>query len=324
MTESLTADVEALFDVPLNPPASTEGGLENRPEKPATDGAAPRAPMWIGDGDPLPIPRVPSQTGGTSDSSRGLTLLGMLCPDTNWSRLLVIPGEPYSKSRPRFARSGRAYTKPADREREEYVRAYLRRTFDKPQTGNVALGCVFFRSNRQRIDADNLLKHICDAANGILFLDDSQVTAITAFVELDLANPRTLLVVGQHISTMTRGTDNTAPCERCGAPIKLGGPKHKKRFCGNDCSRASRATDLSEPIPCRNCGNPFRRKTTSQQTCSSECSTEMLRGVARETEARPLSCCATCGKKLTHRRGGRCRDCWRANPAGYVSPEGQS
>ncbi|OHU29059.1 RusA family crossover junction endodeoxyribonuclease [Mycobacteroides chelonae] len=117
---------------------------------------------------------------------------------------LTVPGVPWSKKRPRFTRRGGAYHDPDDKQAEETTAVYLRATVRRPYTGNVALACVFYRPNRQRVDADNLLKHVCDAANGILWVDDSQCTGITAVIDLDRGEPRTVVAIAPHSSGMVR------------------------------------------------------------------------------------------------------------------------
>jgi Holliday junction resolvase RusA-like endonuclease len=252
------------------------------------------------------------------DLDRALAMSAALCANTNSLQFLVIPGAPYSKSRPRFSRNGSVYVKVEDRVQEERTAVFLKQKFRQPMTGNVALGCIFYRPNRQRIDADNMLKHVCDAANGVAYLDDSQVTAVMATVELDADNPRTVIIIGEHATSMTRGTDATKPCEHCGNPITLIGRKTAKRFCNAECTTAHRGQLLAEPVPCKHCEKPFKRATRAQTMCSPQCRADYLRD-RRRGKAAPRSKCEDCQKTLTHTRGGRCRDCWRtARSAGVA------
>lgn len=248
-----------------------------------------------------------------SDLSRALDMCAVLSANTDTMTFLVLPGDPYSKSRPRFSRNGKAYVKKEDRQQEEATALRLRQVFKQAKTGNVALGCVFFRSNRQRIDADNMLKHVCDAANGIVYVDDSQVTAVLGVVELDAENPRTIVMVADHITTMTRGTDATIPCKQCTTPMSVIGRKKPPEFCSRTCRNKANGLDLSEPILCAHCQNPFKRTTKAQTMCSPECRASHLRG-RRKSAAKPRSNCPDCGTQLSHTRGGRCRDCWRNDP----------
>lgn len=126
------------------------------------------------------------------------------------SYTLTIPGVPWSKSRPRFTRKGRAFPDPKDVEAEKRTATFLGATVRRPFTGNVALACVFYRPTLRRIDADNLLKHVCDAANGVLWVDDSQCTAVTGVIDLDRADPRTVVTIAPHESGMVRDLSKPA------------------------------------------------------------------------------------------------------------------
>jgi Holliday junction resolvase RusA-like endonuclease len=254
-------------------------------------------------------------TGDRSlDRERAFRLMEVLAPGTSDAKIIVIPGEPPSKSRPRFTSKGKTYKPRADQDAEERTAWHVRAAFgaEPAWTGNVALGCVFFRPNRQRIDVDNMLKHVCDAANGIAWVDDSQVTAVYGVAELDAEHPRTVLVITRHESSLVRGTDNRRKCEHCGKPFQIIG-KNVKRFCTPTCAYQARGHDLAEPVECKQCRKPFRRKTSQQVMCSRECWGVYNKGRPRAKRS-PRSQCAECGKALNHSRGGRCRECWRANP----------
>lgn len=227
--------------------------------------------------------------------------------------LTVMPGNPWSKSRPRFAR-GRTYQPRDDLAAEQALRLHLRGCGHF--TGNVFLACHFFRANYQRIDADNLLKHVCDSAIGALWTDDSQVTAVVAVIDYDPDNPRTVIVAGNHDSTLARGSDQAKECAACGELFipSAGKRRVEQACCGRRCARivASGGVDLSQPVPCAECGQPFKRVTSEQILCSRACRVTQLRGRPR-LRAAP-KCCVQCGAVLTHRHGGRCRACWIADP----------
>jgi len=214
----------------------------------------------------------------------------------------TIPGAPWSKMRPRHGKNGRTYSAHEDVDAEERSGGYLRlasqgKTFD----GNVGLACVFFRPN--------LLKHVCDAANGVLWKDDSQVTAILGITELDSEQPRTLVMVAPHVSTLMRGTDAVIECTVCGAEMPI--VSHARKTCSRACTQRLRGyPQLGDTVPCAFCGKPFKRVSSYRKLCSPECRADSLRG-RNKGRRRPLSECLTCGKQLTHHRGGQCRECWR-------------
>ena len=119
-------------------------------------------------------------------------------------KTLTIPGSPHPKSRPRFSAQGHAYRDPKDRAAERLTGLWLRRLTPMPYLGNVGLVCVFYRADRTRADNDNFLKTVADSSNGILWVDDCQVTLMLGIVELDRANPRTEIAIGEHVSSLKR------------------------------------------------------------------------------------------------------------------------
>ncbi|MEU1853649.1 RusA family crossover junction endodeoxyribonuclease [Streptomyces sp. NPDC019990] len=176
---------------------------------------------------------------GLSDREWGERLMQLLAPEAEQSWGTILLGEPHSKARPRFDPDGHAYKDPVDAAAEQATKWRMRQFWKRgPLTGNVALGCVFFRSTRQEIDSDNMLKHVCDAGNGLLWLDDSQITAKYGGIELDPANPRTILVMAPHVSTMQRGTDYVRDCEGCGQTFTP--TRYTQKCCSRECVPAAR------------------------------------------------------------------------------------
>lgn len=254
----------------------------------------------------------------TDDREAALSIYEMIAAGGDEEEILIttISGPPASKSRPRFGKGGRVYSTAEMKAAEERTAWLLRKARGAergPMTGNVALGCLFFRPNSQRIDTDNLLKHVCDAANGVLWVDDSQVTAVFGTIELDAENPRTVVVVGKHNSSLKRGTDSAYPCAVCGGPMIPSESSGKNRVsCSPACANVRRGyTPLIEPVPCAQCSKPFRRKTKTQRFCSRTCRGQSLVG-ENKSRARAHSRCLDCDVELAHARGGRCRDCWKA------------
>lgn len=212
-----------------------------------------------------------------SDIDRALSMVGFLCHDSDDMRYIVVDGDPVSKARPRFSGHGRVYTPTKQKAASDALGWRLRELFPDPWEGNIAVGCVFFRSTQQRVDADNMLKQVLDAANGICFRDDYQVTALAAFLELDRERPRSLIVFGHHQSTM----------DRSGV--------------------------LGQLFTCAHCAREFRSymRATGRPPvyCSREC-----RGAAAKRTRVPhtvgAGICDMCGKRLSRPDYQRCRACW--------------
>lgn len=241
-----------------------------------------------------------------SDVAIAERLYRSICAASDELRFVTIPGAPASKARPRFGRGKRTYIDKESRAAEQRTAQHLRLVFDAPLTGNIAIACVFYRPNRQRIDADNMLKHVLDAANTICWRDDSQVTAVLGLVEYDPANPRTIVIVGTHESTLDRAP-TTYACERCGREFDVPAGTRPRKYCGRACQGTKRAK-LAEPVPCPVCGTPFVRRTTSQKTCSVACARRSVRGVPRPEPT--VHRCRDCGEPVSKAGYIRCRACW--------------
>ena len=111
--------------------------------------------------------------------------------------LIVIPGQPKSKGRPRFAR-GRVFTPATTLQYERLVAAAARQVISEPITGNVQVDILAVyqvpkswakalqASARRgdimptRPDIDNVIKIILDGMNEVAYLDDQQVHMISA------------------------------------------------------------------------------------------------------------------------------------------------
>ena len=121
----------------------------------------------------------------------------------------TIPWQPHAKTRPRISAGGRrTHQDPRDKAAEKRTRDFFALDIVElgvPRlTGNVAATLVFYRQTAQRVDVDNLVKHFFDSANGMLWVDDVQVTRISAVLELDRENPRTEFRISPHNSSMVR------------------------------------------------------------------------------------------------------------------------
>jgi len=71
----------------------------------------------------------------------------------------------------------------------------MRAECSTPLIGDLSVTAQFFRSNKIRVDIDNLVKTILDSANKILFNDDSQVKELYATIDIDKNNPRTIIII---------------------------------------------------------------------------------------------------------------------------------
>lgn len=131
----------------------------------------------------------------------------------------TVPGVPRGKGRPRFARTGRAYTPAETAAYENLVKlAYLQAAGDAigPQ-GAISLHVTAMMpipasaSAKRRAamlgaphtkcpDLDNVLKAVLDGLNGAAFNDDSQVATITA-QKVYGSPPRLMVVISDRAPT---------------------------------------------------------------------------------------------------------------------------
>ena len=112
----------------------------------------------------------------------------------------TIIGDPIAKGRPRFAKTGHAYTPKKTRDAENKIKFMLQCAASihskLPAKGVIEICITFYLHRPQRLkkrtsppdaiphdkrpDIDNLIKLFVDASNGILFFDDSQIFRIVA------------------------------------------------------------------------------------------------------------------------------------------------
>jgi len=99
---------------------------------------------------------------------------------------------PVPKGRPRFTKSGIAYTPSKTREAEKLIAWEIRKQYKgEPSDKPISISMTFYmptpkarkdivgEPHIKRPDLDNCCKLATDACNGILWLDDSQIWAMT-------------------------------------------------------------------------------------------------------------------------------------------------
>jgi Holliday junction resolvase RusA-like endonuclease len=182
----------------------------------------------------------------------------------------TVDGEPMSKARARFSKTGRAYTPESTRAAEERVGWAFRQaagSYSPSPDHTFGVVALFFHATAQRRDVDNMLKLVCDALNKLAWVDDDQVTEVSArklFTE-DPGHARTEVLVyrsGHVLSQML-----WMPCAACGVPVRtFRSWRGKTRYCSRACS----ATRLVPDRECQHCSSAFRGPARSK-FCSKEC-----------------------------------------------------
>lgn len=237
---------------------------------------------------------------------------------------VILDGDPVSYQRARTSgRGGHFYT-------SEKLRSYTKSLIYaiKEQGGGISFAqekdmtfgvhAKFYRSTRQRVDLDNLLKTILDAVSQSGFwVDDSRVHEIYGSIERASASPRVEFIIYRHIlrgnETDSERYNLSAKCTHCGKPmseaISKSYPKRKIQYCCRACFNASRRVK----IPCAQCGKDFeipRCYTIKKRFCSRTCSLEYNRHLRRiKGKESDKWVCTKCGGRVSRKEYKICQAC---------------
>lgn len=225
---------------------------------------------------------------------------------------LFIPGEPMSKSRPRFSTKwGRVttYTPEATKRAEQGMGAEFIKQVGpggplKDERHMFAVHAEFYCATGVRRDVDNMLKLVLDGLNRIAWDDDHQVTIISGrkvFVP-SMEDARTVV----RIETVGIMPNRKATCQRCGVEFPRPKSQAAKKYCGDDCRRA--ALRENRKRTCEHCGEKYLTHAAShgQRFCSVAC--------RNERDRVPVTC-ARCSAEFT-----KAKSATRSGNA-YCSPE---
>ncbi len=259
--------------------------------------------------------------------TRALSMLRAIEGDGSaWSIEFTHDARPASKARPRFdARRGakpRVYTPEQSRAAEEHMAMSWRLTTKGvTQDGALAIACVFFRPNRQRIDVDNMVKLVLDAGTKArVWYDDCQVVCIVARVELDAESSRTEVALVPSKSTLNRDMYKSSQCPQCGKLSTravsdiVSAQKRANRviaggFCSDTCARASTLAMAR----CVHCGNEFKRRRAGQSLCSNKCKNEnapsRVKAMVMAGKKPAAPTCQKCGGRVSRREYLNCASC---------------
>lgn len=253
------------------------------------------------------------------DVERASLLMAAISADES-PEVLMIDGEPRSKARPFRGKNNTVYVDPDARARAHELKLRIGDAVSGRREGNIAVACIFYRSSAHRVDVDNLLKQVLDCSTGVCWDDDSQVTAVVGVLELDRQRPRTVIALGSHSSSMDRGDcTEISTCEYCGKSFAWRAYESiaARRFCSRSCAAASSRV-LAE-ANCRQCGEPFRRRTAGQSLCSEECRRAWWSSDRKAARKHADAVCEVCGGKVSRPEYRRCRACWRKQTSAEVA-----
>lgn len=234
-------------------------------------------------------------------------------PDHVWA--FVNDGEPVSKARARFSsKTGKFYTPAKTRNAEEELAWRFKGVMHGTVLDDsIAIVAIFYRPDYRRMDVDNMMKVVLDAGTKAgVWGDDCQITAQASFIELDAERPRTVVALCETESSLSR----MRSCAVCGTRFRR---KHHENvsersglYCSKQCMYQATVKDqdvtIAEEIPCLQCGEMFRRRTSAQKLCSEACRVKWM--VGRQQPGKVVLC-ADCGEPVPNRTAKRCRACWR-------------
>lgn len=120
--------------------------------------------------------------------------------------LFYVEGEPVPKQSYRAAKGG-GYTDPRVKAWQNLVAVRAREVMQgkSPLAGPIVMEVIFILGNHRIVDLDNLNKAICDACNGIIFEDDSQVFSLHLEKYIDKKKSGVRVIVQQ--ATTIRGIE---------------------------------------------------------------------------------------------------------------------
>lgn len=260
-----------------------------------------------------------------------------------------VPGEPASKSRPRFTSKGHVYTPAAVKQAEQMIATAFRaaggRLMNDP---NVAfrVEAEFHQGTHQRRDVDNMLKLVLDGLNKIAWPDDAQVldvrgrkrfvdrpeakTIVSVYADGDMGrraeecrhcgrtfatypswnNPgRRRVFCSRDCTYAASRAQRTHTCEHCGSDFIARAKAATPRFCSTACKNQHGMVTIA----CVVCGVDFRQYRSwaeSRRCCSPECSQERARTQrAERASSRFPGTCAICGAGTTRKEYRRCNPC---------------
>jgi Holliday junction resolvase RusA-like endonuclease len=220
---------------------------------------------------------------------------------------ITIQGEPIAHCRPRFSR-GRVYNTQTTTNFKQRVGFIIKSQYNKlvDLDSKFRIDMKFYRSNRQRVDIDNLSKSILDAITNIkLWKDDSQVNEIHAEKFTVCSEPKTEIILYRISDNSPRET-----CPICKKPMVNSYKSSKRKVCSRECLSKSVKKIIKV---CKMCGKEFEilkcQDRYSKNFCSRICSLNFYAKLKTELRGPSHWRCQVCGGSVSRKEYKRCWGC---------------
>ncbi|WP_425607463.1 RusA family crossover junction endodeoxyribonuclease [Rhodococcus pyridinivorans] len=220
-------------------------------------------------------PRVPGEAAVSAGKKRR-PAVSPIVPDPveGVEVKFVIPGDPATKRRHRAAvRNGKIHTysdpKMIAAQRNVSNHYLQERGIGRPGTKGFGVEMHFYVGTKQRRDVDNYVKLVLDGLTGLAWVDDSQVTEISAKVHHRSGNPRTEVHV---YPTDDYPDPHGRDCVHCGTEFRIYNSTNSRKYCSKECMVEARMARNVKA--CEHCGESFYPKPNQKaglKHCSAEC-----------------------------------------------------
>lgn len=220
---------------------------------------------------------------------------------------LVVPGEPESKARARYARkTGRFYTPDKTKNAEEAIGWLIKQAQPGIQPNkhdSFGVEVQFFCKTYHRRDLDNMTKLVMDACNNLVWHDDSQVERLTAQVIRASEIQETRIRIYSFPSGIPY-----KECEVCQKPIRLHPSWGARKYCSRKCSGVAQQQRVD--ITCGFCGTVLSRLRGSLERGANYCNHK-----CKSMATTRLIACGGCGIEFRRPKSwikGQVQYCTRA------------
>ena|SRR3990167_491906 len=224
-----------------------------------------------------------------------------------------LKGNPLSKARARLGKYGNFYTPKETVNYEKalwwIMKAQLKSVLPDGES-YFGVRAIFYRSSKQRVDCDNLMKCIFDAGNKLVYNDDSQITEEFGKLFLAHNNPRVVFLIYK-----VKDTISNTKCPQCLKEFFRSPSLSKRIYCSKECFHRFTTSTSCVIKTCQVCFKKFSlaqciARASKGLYCSHACSA--IGNGRKKTEMRGSQHwkCHKCGGRVSRKEYTRCIQCF--------------